>query len=72
MFRNFDSALSQALSSEFSMFGESDRSLATAAARSLDGFSGSSCCRVNEILRSPNPTPEPGNWQEAGFWSVYR
>jgi len=33
MFRNFDSALSQALSSEFSMFGESDRSLATAAAR---------------------------------------
>ena len=33
MFRNFDSALTQALSSEFSMFGESERSLATAAAR---------------------------------------
>jgi len=33
MFRNFDSALTQALSSEFSMFGESDRSLAAGAAR---------------------------------------
>ena len=33
MFCNFDSALTQALSSEFSMFGESDRSLATATAR---------------------------------------
>jgi len=33
MFRNFDSALTQALSSEFSMFGESYRSLAAGAAR---------------------------------------
>ena len=33
MFRSFDSALTEALSSEFSMFGESERSLATAAAR---------------------------------------
>jgi len=33
MFRSFDTALTQALSSEFSMFGESDRSLAATAAR---------------------------------------
>ena len=33
MFGSFDSALTEALSSEFSMFGESERSLATAAAR---------------------------------------
>lgn len=33
MFRSFDAALTEALSSEFSMFGESERSVATATAR---------------------------------------
>lgn len=33
MFRDFDSALTQALNSEFSLFGESERSRAAATAR---------------------------------------
>lgn len=33
MYRRFDTALKQALSNEFSLYGQSDRSLATATAR---------------------------------------